>query len=166
VLRYALLRILGAIPTLLLVITIAFLMVHAAPGGPFDNERAMTPDVARNIDRYYHLDEPLPQQFFRYLGGVVRGDLGPSFRFDGFTVTEIIADALPLSMRLGALAILVALILGVAAGTLAAVQKHSLVDRIVTGIAMIGISIPVFVVAPLMVLAGRTEKDHVDWSCR
>ena len=151
-LRYALKRILGAIPTLLLVIAIAFLMVHAAPGGPFDSERALAPAIEQNIERYYHLDESLAEQFCRYLRGLWRGDLGPSYRLRDYTVAEIIADALPLSMRLGALAIVVALVVGVAAGVLAALRKNTLIDRLVTGFAMIGISVPIFVIAPVMVL--------------
>jgi len=152
VLRYALLRILGAIPTIVLVIAIAFIMVHAAPGGPFDEERVLPPEIERNVERAYYLDEPLPKQFVRYLGGVLRGDLGPSFRYRDYTVSELIANALPVSMRLGALAMLLALALGIAAGMLAALRKNTLLDRLVTGFAMIGISVPVFVVAPLMVL--------------
>lgn len=151
-LRYAILRILQAIPTLLLVIAIAFLMVHAAPGGPFDSERVLSAEIERNIDSAYHLDEPLPQQFFRYVSGVVRGDLGPSFRYRDHSVSEIIRNAFPQSMRLGALAIVLALLLGVAAGLLAALKKNTLIDRLVTAVAMIGISVPIFVVAPLMVL--------------
>ena len=151
-LRYALLRILGAIPTLLLVIAIAFLMVHAAPGGPFDDQRALPPDIERNIEAAYHLDEPLPQQFWRYLKGVFRGDLGPSYRYRDYTVSELIGNSLPLSMRLGALAMTLALVVGIAAGLVAALKKNTLLDRLVTGIAMLGISVPVFVIAPLMVL--------------
>ena len=151
-LRYAILRILGAIPTLLLVIAIAFLMVHAAPGGPFDDQRALPPDIERNIEAAYHLDEPLPQQFWRYLKGVLRGDLGPSYRYRDYTVSELIGNSLPLSMRLGALAMILALVVGIAAGLFAALKKNTFVDRLVTGIAMIGISVPIFVIAPLMVL--------------
>ena len=114
-LRYALLRILGAIPTILLVIAIAFLMVHAAPGGPFDEERVLPPEIERNVERAYHLDEPLPKQFVRYLGGVLRGDLGPSYRYRDYTVSELIGNALPVSMRLGALAMVLALASGIAA---------------------------------------------------
>ena len=89
-LRYTLLRLLGAIPTLLSVIILAFLMVHAAPGGPFDAERVLPADVAANIEAAYHLDEPLPQQFFRYMSGLVHGDLGPSYRYRDYTVAELI----------------------------------------------------------------------------
>ncbi len=158
-LKYALKRILGAIPTLLLVIAIAFLMVHAAPGGPFDSERALAPAIEANIERYYQLDESLPEQFVRYLDGLWRGDLGPSYRLRDYTVAEIIAGALPLSMRLGAIAMILALIVGVGAGVVAALRKNTLIDRAVTGFAMIGISVPVFVIAPVMVLVFAVMLD-------
>jgi oligopeptide transport system permease protein len=159
VLKYALKRILGAIPTLLLVIAIAFLMVHAAPGGPFDSERALAPAIEANIERYYQLDESLPEQFIRYLNGLWRGDLGPSYRLRDYTVAEIIAGALPLSMRLGTVAMILALIIGVGAGVVAALRKNTLIDRAVTGFAMIGISVPVFVIAPVMVLVFAVTLD-------
>ena len=151
-LRYALLRILGAIPTLLLVIAIAFLMVRAAPGGPFDSERQLPPDIEANIERAYHLDEALPQQFLRYINGVIRGDLGPSYRYRDFSVSEIIAGAIPVTMKIGLLAILLSMIVGISAGLAAGMRKNTFLDRLITGVAMIGISVPVFVFAPLMVL--------------
>jgi len=151
-LRYTLLRIVGAIPTLLLVITLAFLMVHAAPGGPFDDERALSADVAENIEAAYHLDEPLPQQFLRYMSGVLQGDLGPSYRYRDYTVSELIASGFPYSLRLGAMAMALALIIGVSAGTIAALRQGTVLDRVVMGLSMTGISIPVFVVAPVLVL--------------
>jgi len=152
VLRYAFLRILGAIPTLLLVIAVAFLMVHAAPGGPFDSERRLPPSIEANIEAAYHLDESLPQQFYRYMQGVVRGDLGPSYRYRDFTVSELIADAIPVTMKIGLLAILLALAGGMSLGLVAALRRNTLLDKVVTSVAMIGISVPVFVLAPLMVL--------------
>lgn len=151
-LRYTLLRVLGAIPTLLLVIALAFLMVHAAPGGPFDDERAIPADVAANIERAYHLDEALPKQFARYLSGLVRGDLGPSYRYRDHTVSELIGASFPLSMRLGALAMALAIAVGVGAGTFAALKQGSYLDRWVMALSMTGISIPVFVLAPVLVL--------------
>jgi len=151
-LRYALLRLLGAIPTLLLVIVLAFLMVHAAPGGPFDAERALPPAVEANIKAAYNLDEPLPAQFWNYLSGVVRGDLGPSYWHREYTVGELIGNAFPLSIQLGAIAMLLAVGAGVSAGTFAALRKDSLLDRVVMGLAMTGISIPIFVIAPVLVL--------------
>jgi len=151
-LRYVLLRLLGAIPTLLLVIVLAFLMVHAAPGGPFDEERVLPAGVAANIEAAYHLDEPLPQQFFRYMTGLVQGDLGPSYRYRDYTVAELIGTGFPLSLQIGALAMLLALFVGVSCGTVAALKQNSLLDRVVMSFAMTGISIPVFVVAPVLVL--------------
>ena len=151
-LRYTLLRILGAIPTLLLVIVLAFLMVHAAPGGPFDQERALPPEVEANIRQAYNLDEPLPLQFARYLGGLLQGDLGPSYRYRDLTVSELIGESFPNSLRLGVLAILLALLLGISSGTYAALRQGTLTDRLVMGLSMTGISIPVFVIAPILVL--------------
>jgi oligopeptide transport system permease protein len=151
-LKYALLRLLGAIPTLLLVIALAFLMVHAAPGGPFDDERVLPPETARNLAAAYHLDESLPQQFVRYLKSLLQGDLGPSYHYRDHTVSELIGMAFPVSLRLGALAMLLAVVIGVAAGSFAALRRNSLPDRVVMTLAMTGISIPVFVIAPVLVL--------------
>lgn len=151
-LRYALMRIIGAIPTLLLVIAIAFLMVHAAPGGPFDSERRLPPEIEENVQRAYDLDQPLSQQFARYVGGLWRGDLGPSIRLRDYTVSELIESALPVSMMLGAVAMLVAIVVGVSAGLYAALRRNTLIDRLITGAAMFGISVPVFVIAPIMLL--------------
>ena len=146
------LRLLGAIPTLLLVIVLAFLMVHAAPGGPFDAERALPADVAANIEKAYHLEEPLPQQLVRYMSGLLRGDLGPSFRYRDYTVAELIGTGFPLSLKIGALAMMLALLVGIGAGSVAALRQGSMLDRVVMSLAMTGISIPVFVVAPILVL--------------
>ena len=151
-LRYTLLRILGAIPTLLLVIALAFLMVHAAPGGPFDAERVLPPEVEANIREAYNLDDPLPLQFARYLGGLLRGDLGPSYRYRDRSVSELIGKSFPVSLRLGVLAIVLALLLGISSGTYAALRQGTLADRLVMGLSMTGISIPVFVIAPVLVL--------------
>ena len=151
-LRYALKRLLGAIPTLLLVIVLAFLMVHAAPGGPFDAERVLPAEIEANIAKAYHLDEPLPAQLIRYLTGVVQGDLGPSYRYRDHTVSELIGSAFPLSLKLGAMAMLLAIVIGISAGSFAALNRNSFVDRVTMALSMTGISIPVFVVAPVLVL--------------
>jgi len=127
-------------------------MVHAAPGGPFDSERRLPPEIEANIERAYHLDESLPQQFVRYLKSAVRGDLGPSFRYREFTVSEVIGGAIPITMKIGSLAIVLALVLGIGVGITAGLRRNTFLDRLVTGVAMIGISVPVFVFAPLMVL--------------
>ena len=151
-LRYTLRRLLGAIPTLFLVIVLAFLLVHAAPGGPFDDERALPAEIEVNIAAAYHLDEPLPLQFLRYLGGVVRGDFGPSYSYRDYTVSELIGRSFPVSLQLGVLAMLLAAVTGVSLGVVAALRQNTALDKIVMGVAMTGISIPVFVIAPLLVL--------------
>jgi len=127
-------------------------MVHAAPGGPFDDERVLPADVEANIAKAYHLDESLPKQFVRYMSGLLRGDLGPSYRYRDHTVSELIRSGFPLSLQLGAMAITLALLAGVSAGTVAALRQDSLLDRVVMSFAMTGISIPVFVIAPVLVL--------------
>ena len=159
-LRFALTRLLSAMPTLFLIIVLAFMMMHAAPGGPFDEERAMPPETAANIARAYHLDEPLPQQFMRYFGALVQGDLGPSYRYPGYSVAELISGAMFVSLTLGALAMLCALVVGIAAGVVAALRKHTLIDRLVTGLAMMGISVPLFVIVPIFVLVFAV---HLGW---
>ena len=151
-LRYTLRRLLGAIPTVLLVIVLAFVLVRAAPGGPFDADRALSPEIEANVARYYNLDEPLPTQFLRYLAGVVQGDLGPSYRYRDSTVSELIADALPVSLKIGGMAMLLAILIGVGIGIVAALRQNSALDRAVMGFAMLGISVPVFVLAPVFVL--------------
>jgi len=127
-------------------------MVHAAPGGPFDDERALPADVEANIAAAYHLDEPLPQQFIRYMSGLLQGDLGPSYRYRDYTVAELIGTAFPYSLKLGAMAMALALLLGVTAGTVAALRQGTALDKFVMGFSMTGISIPVFVIAPVLVL--------------
>jgi oligopeptide transport system permease protein len=165
-LRYALKRLLGAIPTLLLVVVLAFLMVHAAPGGPFDDERGLPAAIEANIAATYDLDKPLPVQFWRYLAGVMRGDLGPSFRYRDHSVSELIGAAFPVSLQLGSLAMLFAIVLGSAAGIWAALRANTITDRMVMSLAMTGISIPVFVIAPLLVLllAVRSDWLPAGWS--
>jgi len=165
-LRYALLRLLGAIPTLLLVIVLAFLMVHAAPGGPFVDERGLPPAIEARLDEAYDLDKPLPEQLWRYMVRLAHGDFGPSFRYTDYTVSELIAGAFPLSLRLGAAAMALALVVGLAAGILAALRSNSLADRFVMTFAMTGISIPVFVFAPVLVLflAVRLHWLPAGWS--
>lgn len=165
-LRYTARRLLGAVPTLFLVIVLAFLLVHAAPGGPFDSERALPADIERNIAAAYHLDESLPEQFLRYLSGVVRGDFGPSYSYRDYTVSELIGRSFPVSLQLGALAMLLAGVAGVTAGTVAALRRNTAIDKLVMGFAMTGISVPVFVIAPLLVLllAVRLQWLPASWT--
>jgi oligopeptide transport system permease protein len=145
-------RLIVALPTLFIIVTLSFFMMRAAPGGPFDQERQLPPDILRNVERAYHLDKPLLQQYLLYLGGVVRGDLGPSFRTKDFTVNELLAEGAPASLKLGSLALLLATVLGLTAGITAALNQNSLVDYGVMTLAMIGIVIPNFVMAPLLTL--------------
>ena len=149
---YSLRRLLGAIPTLLILIAFAFFMIRAAPGGPFDTERQLLPEIEANLRAAYHLDEPLYQQFGRYLGGLLRFDFGPSFQYRDYTVTELIMTGFPVSLTLGTSAILIALLFGVTAGCIAALRQNSVADHAVMAVSMTGISIPNFVMAPLLVL--------------
>jgi oligopeptide transport system permease protein len=151
-LSYTLRRLLGAIPTLLILIGLAFALIRAAPGGPFDTERSLLPEIEANLSAAYHLDEPLYQQFGRYLMGLLRFDFGPSFQYRDYTVTELIAAGFPVSLTLGACALVVAILVGVTAGSIAALRQNSYVDHAVMAVSMTGISIPNFVMAPLLVL--------------
>lgn len=151
-LRYAVRRLLGAIPTLFLIVTGAFFLMRVAPGGPFDKERTLEPTVLENLNRVYHLDKPLYEQYFYYLGNLARGDLGPSFIYRDFTVAELLAAGLPISMTLGALALLVALILGGILGCIAALRQNTWIDYAVIATATFGITVPNFIIAPLLAL--------------
>ena len=165
-LRYALTRLMGAIPTLLLVIVLAFLMVHAAPGGPFDAERVLPPENRAALEARYDLDKPLHAQLGGYLWRLAHGDLGPSYYYQGQNVADLIGNAIPVSLRIGATAMVLALVIGIAAGTFAALERNSLADRVVMAFAMSGISIPVFVVAPVLVLLFAVKLNWVPagWS--
>lgn len=150
--RYALTRFLGAIPTLFILVALAFFMIRAAPGGPFDSEKALPPEIEANLRAAYHLDEPLVQQFGRYVLNLARGDFGPSFQYKDYSVTELIAAGFPVSLKLGGSAMILALLLGVTAGTIAALRQNSRTDHAVMAVSMTGISIPNFVMAPLLIL--------------
>ncbi len=151
-LRYSFRRLLGAIPTLFLLIAFSFFMIRTAPGGPFSRERHLTPDIEANLNAAYHLDEPLYQQFGRYLWGLAHFDFGPSFQYKDYTVTELIMTGFPVSLRIGGGAMLVALLFGVTAGCIAALRQNSPTDYTVMAVSMTGISIPNFVMAPLLIL--------------
>ena len=151
-LAYAVKRLLSAFPTMLLIVAISFFMIRLAPGGPFDRERAIPPEIEANLNRVYHLDDPLWLQFMSYLGNLAHGDFGPSFQYRDFTVTELIWGGFPVSLRIGSLAMLLAFVLGVGLGTSAALRHNTWVDYVVMAGAMSGIAIPVFVMAPLLTL--------------
>jgi len=150
--RYALRRLLGAIPTLFVIITLAFFMMRAAPGGPFDSERRLPPEVERNVKAAYNLDKPLAQQYLIYIGKLAQGDFGPSYKNKDFTVMQLIGIGLPVSARLGLTAMALALLLGTALGVMAALKQNHWEDYSVMGVAMLGITIPTFVTAPLLTL--------------
>lgn len=145
-------RILEAIPTLLVLITVSFFLMHSAPGSPFSSERTLPPEVLANINAKYHLDEPVINQYFYYLGGLLQGDLGPSFRYKDFTINELIAQSFPVSAEIGIWSFLIALIIGVGCGIVAALRQNSWLDYSVMGFANLGIVLPNFVLAPLCIL--------------
>lgn len=151
-LSYAIRRVLGAIPTLLIIITLAFFMMRLAPGGPFDTQRVLPPEIEKNIEAAYNLDKPIHEQYFIYLGRLLHGDFGPSFKNKDFSVSHLIALGLPVSMRLGISAMLIAVLLGVSLGIAAALNQNRLGDYTVMAFAMGGITIPNFVTAPLLTL--------------
>ena len=151
-LTYAVRRILGAIPTILVIIAIAFFMIRLAPGGPFDGDKPLPIEIKRNLEKAYHLDEPLYMQFGRYMSNVVQGDFGPSFKLKDYSVNELIRLGFPYSLQIGLSAIVIASFFGILLGTIAALKQNSPGDYGTMAIAMVGITIPNFVVAPLLIL--------------
>ncbi len=145
-------RIAAAIPTLFIVILLTFLLMHAAPGGPFDGERELLPEVEANLRAVYHLDAPLAVQFGDYLWGVLHGNFGPSFIYKDKSVSELVAAGLPVSLTLGGLALALAVCFAVPLGTWAAWRKGDAPDQAISSIALLGLTIPTFVTAPLLVL--------------
>ena len=149
---YATRRILTSIPTLLVIVTLAFFMMRIAPGGPFDQERALPAEIEKNVLAAYNLDQPLLLQYGHYLLGVLQGDFGPSFKYRDFTVAELLMTGFPASLKVGGLAVLLAITVGIGLGTVAALRQNSGVDHAVMVTAMTGITIPNFVMAPLLTL--------------
>lgn len=164
-------RLLGLVPTLLMLITIAFFLIRVAPGGPFDTEKPLPQEIRANLDAKYHLDEPLLQQYFHYMGQIVMLDFGPSYQYKDWTVNELIARGFPVSLAIGGSAMLLAFIVGTLIGVIAALRQNSAIDYSIMGMAMMGISIPNFVVAPLLILflavyAGWLPAGGWEWSFR
>jgi oligopeptide transport system permease protein len=151
-LAYTLRRVLWAVPTVLAVITACFLLLHCTPGGPFDTDRHVSAAVLANLNAKYHLDEPLWQQYLRYLWSLLHGDLGASFRYADWTVNDLVSRALPVSLGIGGLAVPLAVLLGIAAGTVAAVRRNRAVDHAVMMIGNLGNVVPPFVLGPVLVL--------------
>ncbi len=151
--RYAAKRLLVAIPTLLVIITIAFFLMRLAPGGPFNLEQGLHPAVMANLKKLYKLDQPLYIQYFDYLKGLAQGNLGPSYVLPDFTVNELFRRGLPVSMTIGGSALILALFLGVTFGIIAALRQNRAADYTVVAFAAAGSTIPTFVVAPLLQLS-------------
>ncbi|MEH6452523.1 MAG: oligopeptide ABC transporter permease OppB [Psychromonas sp.] len=149
--KFILKRILEAIPTLLVLITVSFFLMRFAPGNPFSSERTLPPQVMENINAKYGLDKPVFEQYTTYLTNVIQGDLGPSFKYKDFTVNELVVAALPVSAKIGAFAFVFAVIFGVAVGTLAALKQNTWLDYWVMSTAMLGIVMPSFVLAPVLI---------------
>src|SRR6056297_902766 len=148
--KYIIRRLIGLIPTLFIVVTISFFLIRIAPGGPFDAERRPPEQVIENIKAKFHLDEPIYMQYLRYMGDVARGDLGPSFRYQDHDVNYYIANSLPNSLLLGFLALGLALILGISAGIISALNQNKWIDYVAMAIAIIGITVPLFVIGPVL----------------
>jgi oligopeptide transport system permease protein len=158
--RYFLKRLAGAIPTLLIIVTLTFFLVRVAPGGPFDQEQTLPPEIMANLQSAYGLDQPMWVQYGRYLRALAHGDFGPSFKYKDFTVTELIGQGLPVTLELGAIAFSLALSLGVAIGTFAALHHNSAADYAAMSLAVLGLAIPTFVVLPFL---GLYFGIHLHW---
>ncbi|MEE8527836.1 MAG: oligopeptide ABC transporter permease OppB [Gammaproteobacteria bacterium] len=151
-LRFILKRLLSALPTLFILVVLAFFLIRFVPGGPFDTERHIPPEVLENLKEAYNLNGPLHQQFADYVKGLLRGDLGPSIRYQDSTVSELIAAGFPVSLRIGLLAMVFAVAIGAFAGAVAALRKGTFSDVSIMATALLGLSIPSFVIAPLLIL--------------
>ncbi len=151
-LRYVLRRLLTAIPTLFLIVTISFFLMHVAPGGPFNMEKGIPPEIKANIERIFHLDEPIWMQYLRYLNNLLHGDLGPSYILLNFSVAELFRIGLPVSAQIGISSLILALFAGSVFGMIAALRQNKLIDYLVIATATAGSTIPTFVIAPLIQL--------------
>ena len=151
-LRYVLKRLLTAIPTLFVIVTISFFLMRIAPGGPFNQERGLNPVIKANLERAFNLDQPLWKQYLLYLQNLLRGDFGPSYNLPDFTVAELFAAGLPISIQLGATALVLALVIGGALGIIAALYQNRWADYAVIATSTAGSTIPTFVIAPLFQL--------------
>ena len=149
---YTLRRVLAAIPTVFVVITVCYLLLHATPGGPFDSDRKVSAAVLANLQAKYHLDLPLWQQYLLYLKGLLQGDLGASFRYADWTVNDLVASALPVSLSIGGIAMLLAVVIGVSLGIFAALRQNSMVDHFVMVLGNAGSAVPSFVMGPVLIM--------------
>ena len=150
----------GALPTLLIIITAAFFLMRAAPGGPFDQEQSLPPEILANLQRAYGLDLPLWSQYGRYVKALAHGDFGPSFKYKDFSVTELIGQGFPVTAEIGSLALILALALGLPLGIVAALKHRSAVDHLSMSLAVVGIVVPPFVILPFL---GLVFGIHLRW---
>jgi oligopeptide transport system permease protein len=151
-LRFFTSRLLQSLLALFVIVTATFFMMKAVPGGPFDSEKATSPEIRANLEAYYGLNKPLVAQYADYLKNLAYGEMGPSFKYPNRTVNEILAEKLPVSLELGSIALLIALTLGIPLGTIAALRRNTWLDYLASTFSMIGISVPTFVVGPIFVL--------------
>ena len=156
-LRFILRRLLVAIPTIFVVITVAFFMMRAAPGSPYSIQRKLPPEIEENLKKKYHFDEPLIVQYGRYLSQVAVGDFGPSMKYEGREVVDIIKQAVPTSAKIGLTALFLSLIIGIGLGIIAALRQNRFADYFASTIAVIGVCVPTFVTGPLLVLIFATN---------
>lgn len=150
--KFIIRRLLSLIPTMFIIVTLSFFLIRFAPGGPFSSEKKLPEQVLQNILKKYHMDEPLGKQYLSYMGDVLRGDLGPSYRYKDQTVTELIGQTMPNSIFLGTLALCLALLAGISAGVISALRQNKWQDYGAMSLAVIGISVPLFVIGPILQL--------------
>ncbi|WP_028972747.1 ABC transporter permease [Spirochaeta cellobiosiphila] len=148
--KYIIRRFLGLIPTIFIIITISFFFIRLAPGGPFDTEKAVPDAVMKNLEAKFHMNESMPKQYLRYMWDILHGDLGPSYRYSDHSVNWYIFNSLPNSMLLGGISLFVAVILGVGAGIISAIRQNTWMDYVAMGFSVMGISIPLFVIGPVL----------------
>ena len=149
---YTLRRVLAAIPTMLVVITVCYVLLHLTPGGPFDSDRKVSEAILANLQAKYHLDLPVWQQYLLYLKGLLQGDLGASFRYADWSVNQLVAAALPVSLTIGGSAMLLSVFIGVGLGISAALRQNSMVDHFVMLLGNVGSAVPSFVLGPVLIL--------------
>jgi len=162
--RFIIRRLLSIIPTMFIIITLSFFLIRFAPGGPFSSEKKLPEQVLQNILKKYHMDEPLWKQYGRYLGDILHGDLGPSFRYQDQTVTELISSTMPTSIVLGTAALGLALLLGIGAGITSALRQNRWPDYLSMSVAVVGISVPLFVIGPVLQLVFAMKLDWLPTS--
>jgi oligopeptide transport system permease protein len=158
-LRFIVRRLLQTIPVLLVIATMTFFMVRLAPGGPFTAEKNIPPEIEKRIEAFYGLDKPLLTQYADYMRNLLKGDLGPSFKYATWSVNELIWQAFPVSLELGCWALLIALLFGLTAGIIASLRPNTASDHVPMSLAMIGICVPTFVMGPLLILAFGLRLD-------